>query len=57
MEQNTLVLGTSGSGKSLTLKQWAIQDIYDNKGLIFFDFDGEEVGHYYYGLRLPNKKN
>ena len=21
------------------------------------DFDGEEVGHYYYGLRLPNKKN
>ena len=43
MEQNTLVLGTSGSGKSLTLKQWAIQDIYDNKGLIFFDFDGEEV--------------
>ncbi|MGI9289965.1 MAG: GNAT family N-acetyltransferase [Gammaproteobacteria bacterium] len=20
------------------------------------DFDGEEVGHYYYGLRLPNKK-
>ena len=39
----TLVLGKKKTGKTTLLKKWAIQDIYDGKGLIYFDLDGKDI--------------
>lgn len=41
--ESALFIGKPGTGKTTLLKRWFLDDVYDGKGAVFFDFHGSHI--------------